>query len=63
MKCGELLPPLIEITQLSREIAFKVGQLAQKQGHALACSDDELLQKIESNYWKPQYREYRRTSS
>ena len=59
---GELLPALTEITNLSKNIAFKVAKVAYKQGHALAVSDEQLKAKIERNFWEPEYREYRRIS-
>jgi len=59
---GELLPPLTSIAQLSRGIAFAIAKVAYKQGLALALTDDELLEKIEHNFWQPEYRQYRRTS-
>ncbi len=58
----ELLPPLTSIAQLSKDIAFAIAKVAYKQGLALALTDDELLAKIEENFWKPEYRQYRRTS-
>lgn len=58
----ELLPPLTSIAQLSRDIAFAIAKVAYKQGLALEVTDDELLAKIEQNFWKPEYRQYRRTS-
>jgi malate dehydrogenase (oxaloacetate-decarboxylating) len=59
---GELLPPLTEIAQLSKDIAFGIAKVAFDQGLALKLSDDELLAKIEDNFWQPEYRQYRRTS-
>jgi len=58
----ELLPPLTSIAQLSKDIAFAIAQVAFRQNLALPMSDDELLAKIERNFWKPVYRQYRRTS-
>ncbi|OUR80913.1 NAD-dependent malic enzyme [Colwellia psychrerythraea] len=58
----ELLPPLTSIAQLSRDIAFAIAKVAYKQGLALEVTDDELLAKIEQSFWKPEYRQYRRTS-
>jgi malate dehydrogenase (oxaloacetate-decarboxylating) len=57
-----LLPPITEIANLSKKIAFEVGKLAMKQGLALELSDDLLAKQIEKNFWKPTYREYKRTS-
>ncbi|WP_281555946.1 NAD-dependent malic enzyme [Thalassomonas sp. RHCl1] len=59
---GELLPPLTAIADLSKAIAFNIGKLAMKQGLALELSDEMLTEKIERNFWKPEYREYRRIS-
>ncbi|WDE06243.1 NAD-dependent malic enzyme [Thalassomonas viridans] len=59
---GELLPPLTAIADLSKAIAFNIGKLAMKQGLALELSDEMLTAKIERNFWKPEYREYRRIS-
>ncbi|WP_448566973.1 NAD-dependent malic enzyme [Thalassotalea ganghwensis] len=59
---GELLPPITEIANLSKKIAFAVAKVAFKQGLALEISDEQLLEKIERNFWKPEYRQYRRIS-
>jgi len=59
---GNLLPPLNEIAQLSKQIAFNVAKVAYEQGHALEISDEQLKAKIERNFWEPKYREYRRIS-
>lgn len=58
-----LLPPLTELAQLSRDIAFAVAKVAQAQGLARERSDDELRQDIENSFWTPQYREYRRIAA
>ncbi|MFQ3264946.1 MAG: malate dehydrogenase (oxaloacetate-decarboxylating) [Colwellia sp.] len=58
----ELLPPLTAIAQLSKDIAFAIAQVAFRQNLALPMSDAELLAKIDRNFWKPVYRQYRRTS-
>jgi malate dehydrogenase (oxaloacetate-decarboxylating) len=59
---GELLPPLTEIGNLSRKIAFAVAKVAMGQGLALPIPDEILEQRIESNFWKPEYRPYKRVS-
>jgi malate dehydrogenase (oxaloacetate-decarboxylating) len=59
---GELLPPLTEIGNLSRKIAFAVAKVAMGQGLALPIPDEVLEQRIESNFWKPEYRPYKRVS-
>ncbi|TKB46909.1 NAD-dependent malic enzyme [Thalassotalea mangrovi] len=59
---GDLLPPLTKIAELSKQIAFAIGKLAQDQGLALEISDEQLHKNIEKNFWKPQYRLYRRST-
>ncbi|MFC6439201.1 NAD-dependent malic enzyme [Pseudobowmanella zhangzhouensis] len=59
---GELLPPLTELATLSKQIAFAVAKTGQQQGLALEMSDEMLEQSIEANFWKPNYRQYRRVS-
>ena len=60
---GGLLPPLTQLAELSRKIAFEVAKMAMQQGHALDVDDATLLRKIEANFWKPEYRHYKRVSS
>ncbi len=57
-----LLPSLTEIADLSKQIAFNVAKVAQAQGHALEISDEALQQRIDSMFWLPQYRSYKRVS-
>lgn len=57
-----LLPPLTQIGDLSKQIAFAVGKVAQEQGHALEVSDEVLRERINNNFWRPQYRQYKRVS-
>ena len=59
---GELLPPLTQLSALSKEIAFNVAKAGQQQGLALEMTDDMLREKIDANFWKPVYRQYRRVS-
>jgi malate dehydrogenase (oxaloacetate-decarboxylating) len=59
---GELLPPLTQITELSKTIAFDVAKVAMEQKYALQVSDDEIRKNIEKNFWSPEYRPYRRVS-
>jgi malate dehydrogenase (oxaloacetate-decarboxylating) len=59
---GYLLPPLTDITVLSKKIAFEVAKVAIKQGHALQITDEQLQAQITKNFWHPQYRDYRRTA-
>ncbi len=59
---GELLPPLTEIAALSKKIAFGIAQVAYREGLALEMPEEQLKAKIEANYWKPTYRQYKRIS-
>jgi malate dehydrogenase (oxaloacetate-decarboxylating) len=59
---GALLPPLTDIAELSKKIAFAVAKLAQEQGFADEISDQQLSDSIEKNFWLPEYREYKRLS-
>ncbi|MFN6969332.1 MAG: NAD-dependent malic enzyme [Rheinheimera sp.] len=59
---GGILPPLTQLSELSKKIAFEVAKVAMRQGHALELDDATLLRKIEANFWKPEYRHYKRVS-
>lgn len=55
---GGLLPDLKDSEKVSRHIALKVGLAAQESGAAEKTSEQELMDRIESNFWYPQYRTY-----
>lgn len=57
---GALLPPLADIREVSKAIAFDVARQAQADGVALASNDETILAAIEANFWQPAYRHYRR---
>ncbi|WP_339723155.1 NAD-dependent malic enzyme [uncultured Paraglaciecola sp.] len=59
---GDLLPALGEIAQLSKKIAFDVAKIAMQQNLALEVSDEILEERIERNFWMPEYRPYKRVS-
>ncbi len=59
---GELLPPLTEIANLSKNIAFEVAKVAFDQDLALRIDDESLRAKIERNFWQAEYRQYKRIS-
>jgi malate dehydrogenase (oxaloacetate-decarboxylating) len=59
---GDLLPPLTQIANLSKKIAFSVAKVAFEQQLALRIDDKNLLAKIEENFWSPEYRQYKRIS-
>jgi malate dehydrogenase (oxaloacetate-decarboxylating) len=58
-----ILPPLTELANLSRNIAFAVAKVAMSEGHARQISDEELSADIARNFWTPEYREYRRIAT
>lgn len=60
---GALLPPLEQVADISKAIAFSVARQAQQQGLAPAISAVELKTAIEANFWLPRYRDYRRIST
>lgn len=57
---ADLLPDLSQIQQISKIIALKVAQAAMHDQIAPKMSLIELEQKIEDNFWKPEYRTYSR---
>ncbi|MGB0893665.1 MAG: NAD-dependent malic enzyme [Parashewanella sp.] len=59
---GQLLPPLEDIHQVSRKIAFAVAKAAIDDGLAPEVKDEQVLKAIEKNFWNPEYRNYKRTS-
>ncbi|PSU34789.1 NAD-dependent malic enzyme [Photobacterium lutimaris] len=59
---GALLPPLEEIQDVSRHIAFAVAKKAVEQRKAPKNTDDRIKEKINDNFWDAEYRRYKRTS-
>ena len=59
---NHLLPGITNIAELSKRIAFNVAKVAQQQGLALEVTDEILRQRIDANFWKPEYRRYKRVS-
>lgn len=51
---------IVEIQKVSRVIAFKVAKAAMDAGVAPVISDELLIENIEKNFWKPEYRQYKR---
>lgn len=58
----DLLPALSDIKSVSLIIALDVAKQAIAEGFAQPMSEEKLKQKIEANFWEPEYREYRRRS-
>ncbi|MGR5065274.1 NAD-dependent malic enzyme [Photobacterium sp. DNB22_13_2] len=59
---GALLPPLEEIQDVSRYIAFAVAKKAIEQRKAPKNTDERIKEKINDNFWGAEYRRYKRTS-
>ena len=59
---GPLLPELKNIREVSWVIARAVAKQAMLDGVATELPDDALEARLERNFWKPEYRFYRRTS-
>ncbi len=59
---GALLPSLKNIRDVSKIIARAVFKQAIADGVAVPVPEDLIDAKIESNFWTPEYRGYRRTS-
>lgn len=57
---ADLLPEIDDIQKVSRVIAFKVAKSAMDAGVAPVISDELLMENIEKNFWKPEYRQYKR---
>jgi malate dehydrogenase (oxaloacetate-decarboxylating) len=57
-----LLPPLSEVRDVAKRVAVAVALQAQRDGLAEAMSQDELLRRIDSTMWIPDYLPYRRIS-
>lgn len=57
-----LLPPLVDIRQVSKKIAKAVAVQAMEDGVAFKHSDEAVDNAIKAHFWEPEYRSYRRTS-
>lgn len=57
---GPLLPPLSNLAEFSREVAFAVGECAQAEEIAAPSSAEGLHASIAAHFWEPAYRPYRR---
>ena len=50
-----LLPSLKDLRRVARDIAFAVGQEAQRSGGAQPMSPEELRDRIAATQWTPEY--------
>ena len=57
-----LLPPLAQIQDVSKTIALAVYRQAIEDGVTMPVPDYVIEQKIKANFWRPEYRTYRRIS-
>lgn len=55
---GALLPPVRTIREVAVEIAFAVGQEAERSGGAPKVNGEELRRRIEAAQWTPAYPEF-----
>ena len=54
-----LLPPVAQLRRVAVEVAMAVGFEAQRAGHALVTSPEELRERILATEWTPKYPTYR----
>ncbi|MGD8176595.1 NAD-dependent malic enzyme [Marinimicrobium sp. ARAG 43.8] len=59
---GALLPPLRDIRAVSKVIARAVYRQAMEDAVATPAPEEVVEERIERNFWEPEYRNYRRTS-
>ncbi|WP_165313583.1 NAD-dependent malic enzyme [Vibrio ziniensis] len=60
---NHLLPPLSDIQNVSRKIAIEVAKKSVAQGKAADRIEERLLERLEEEFWQPQYCEYKRIAS
>ena len=59
---GAILPPIKAIREISEKIAYAVALQAVEDKLALPVTAENLQRRLKSNFWRPEYRTYRRTS-
>lgn len=59
---SQLLPDLNDIRDVSKYIAQEVFKQAIEDGVAPENTEQRIKQKVEENFWSPEYRHYRRTA-
>jgi len=57
---ANLLPSLVDIRELSFNVALAVARQAQKEGYADTLSEEQTAAAIRAKMWKPIYAPYRR---
>jgi malate dehydrogenase (oxaloacetate-decarboxylating) len=58
----KILPPLDDIRNLSRHLAFEVAEQAALDGVALYQSAETIQKNIDNIFWEPEYKPYHRVS-
>ena len=59
---ADLLPNLDQLQEISKIIALRVALAAMDDGVAPRVSEEAIKEAIERNFWKPEYREYKRVT-
>ncbi|RLL49882.1 NAD-dependent malic enzyme [Acinetobacter cumulans] len=59
---ADLLPSLDQLQEISKIIALRVALAAMDDGVAPRVSEETIREKIEANFWTPEYREYKRVT-
>jgi malate dehydrogenase (oxaloacetate-decarboxylating) len=58
-----LFPPLEQVRDVSRRVAFEVAVEAQRAGLAEPTSEQELERRISAKMWSPHYLRYRKAAT
>ncbi|KAB8311744.1 NAD-dependent malic enzyme [Rouxiella chamberiensis] len=59
---GSLLPAIADIQHVSKVIAAEVARVAQQEGVAPEISQETLQNRLDTEFWKPEYRSYKHSS-
>ncbi|MFC6211388.1 NAD-dependent malic enzyme [Rahnella sp. LAC-M12] len=59
---GSLLPAIADIQHVSKVIAAEVARVAQQEGVAPEMSQETLQNRLDTEFWKPEYRSYKHSS-
>ncbi|MFU2318903.1 NAD-dependent malic enzyme [Rahnella sp. PCH160] len=59
---GSLLPAIADIQHVSKVIAAEVARVAQHEGVAPEMSQETLQNRLDTEFWKPEYRSYKHSS-
>ena len=60
---AKLLPSISAIHEVSKTIAIAVAKQAIADGLAAPVSEDRIAELVERNFWLPEYRDYKRTTT